>query len=290
MKKEDYPALYRAASAASSSAQTAFLRCIKGYGALTIAGAGLSVYGIESKVSAIWAVILFATGLGLSVLMLIRRYENTWYRTRAVAESIKTASWRFMMCAEPFNHDIATDKKEFLLLLHKILNEHKDLSHELSGKFSEGEQITDVMFHIRQLPLNERIKIYDKQRINEQRSWYAGKSETNKRSGKRWFGIFVGLQCAAIVLMILRVAYPEANFWPTEVFLVAAASVFGWMQIKRFRELAAAYGLAAYEIGIAKTQLDENMTNAEFSSFVGDTENAFSREHTQWIARRDNVA
>jgi hypothetical protein len=194
-----------------------------------------------------------------------------------------------MMCAEPFNHDIATDKKEFIQLVQKILKEHKDLAHELSGKQSEGEQITAVMVKTRQLPLNERIMIYDEQRINEQRAWYAGKSETNKKSGNLWFGIFVGLQCIAIVLTILRVAYPENGLWPTEVFLVAASSVFGWMQLKRFRELAAAYGLTAYEIGIAKIQLDANMAEERFSNFVGDTENAFSREHTQWIARRDSA-
>lgn len=288
MKKIDYPALYKAASAASSSAQTAFLRCTIGYGALSIAGAGLATYGIQSKTSALFAAGLFGAGLGLSVLMLIRRYENTWYRTRAVAESIKTAAWRFMMCAEPFNRDVATDRKEFVLLLQNILKEHKDLSHELSGKVSEGEQTTGVMSSIRQLSLKKRMHAYRQHRINEQQSWYAEKSETNKKSGKRWFFLFIALQGAAIVLTIMRVAYPGYS-WPTEIFLVAAATAFGWMQIKRFRELAAAYGLTAHEIGLAKIQLDEIGTESEFSSFVGDTENAFSREHTQWIARRDSA-
>jgi hypothetical protein len=29
------------------------------------------------------------------------------------------------------------------------------------------------------------------------------------------------------------------------------------------------------------------MNEDEFSVFVGDAENAFSREHTQWVARKD---
>jgi len=30
------------------------------------------------------------------------------------------------------------------------------------------------------------------------------------------------------------------------------------------------------------------MTDQELSKFIGDAENAFSREHTQWIVRKDN--
>jgi len=78
--------------------------------------------------------------------------------------------------------------------------------------------------------------------------------------------------------------------WPTEVFVVTAGAVLTWMQVKRFRELASSYGLAAQEIGIIRGELDEVKTESEFIEFVKDSENAFSREHTQWIARKNNPA
>ena len=59
------------------------------------------------------------------------------------------------------------------------------------------------------------------------------------------------------------------------------------MQAKKFSELAASYTLAAHEINIIKSLSLEEMTEEEFSIFVGDAENAFSREHTQWVARKD---
>jgi hypothetical protein len=289
MKKEDYPALYQAASNAASRAQIAFLRCVKGYGALSIAGAGLAAYGIDSAFLAICAAALFVGALGLSLLMAVMRYENTWYRARAVAESIKTSTWRFMMRAEPFADDAgsANDKKEFSKLLRNILEEHKDLSQELAGKLSQGEQISGLMLHTRQQNLSERIETYREHRINEQREWYADKSETNKTKGQCWFSIFIFLQILAIAFTILRIGYPSFKYWPIEISLVAATAAFGWIRTKKFGELAAAYGLAAHEIGLASAQLPDIKTDEAFSIFVADTESAFSREHTQWIARRD---
>ena len=99
--------------------------------------------------------------------------------------------------------------------------------------------------------------------------------------------ILVLLQSGAIAFVLLRVAFPEWKFWPTEVFVVAAASTLGWLQVKRFRELSAAYALTAHEIGLADAELDDIKGDQQFSRFVGDTENAFSREHTQWVARKD---
>jgi len=66
-----------------------------------------------------------------------------------------------------------------------------------------------------------------------------------------------------------------------------AASVLSWMQAKRFSELAASYALAAHEISLIREKSMLPNTPDEFSQFVGDAENAFSREHTQWVARKD---
>ena len=66
------------------------------------------------------------------------------------------------------------------------------------------------------------------------------------------------------------------------------ASYLGWIQAKRFSELSASYALAAFEISLIKLQSGSIKTDEDLSRFVGDTENAFSREHTQWVARKDN--
>ena len=60
------------------------------------------------------------------------------------------------------------------------------------------------------------------------------------------------------------------------------------MQIKKFSELAAAYTVTAHEVGLISPKLDAVQTESELSDFVNEVEQAFSREHTMWIARRTN--
>ena len=222
--------------------------------------------------------------------MVTRRSEDEWYRARAIAESVKTSSWRFMMKGAPYFDAVSVEqvKKEFRNLLRSILSEHKDLGHEFGGDISETDQITSKMCEVRNFDLQARIDFYRKFRIDEQRSWYASKSAENRKKGKIWFGILIGLQAIAVVLLVLRVAYPDFRMWPTEVFIVAAGSSLTWIQMKRFRELASSYGLTAQEIGIIRGEIEGIENETDFIEFVKDSENAFSREHTQWVARKTN--
>jgi hypothetical protein len=80
----------------------------------------------------------------------------------------------------------------------------------------------------------------------------------------------------------------QYQYFPTDILIAIAASLLTWMQAKRFSELSASYALTANEIGIVREQADDLVSDGTLSSFVGDSENAFSREHTQWVARKDN--
>lgn len=89
-------------------------------------------------------------------------------------------------------------------------------------------------------------------------------------------------------MLLIQIAKPTITLLPIDVAAVIASSILGWMQIKRYDELASAYGLTANEIGIIKSRYISVRTQDDLSAFVSDSENAFSREHTQWAARRDH--
>lgn len=288
MKSDDYPALYRAASKASAAAQSGYLWCIRLYGVISVAAAALAHFH-ATHVAAIISLIFLLLGLGISALMAFYRYDSRWYRARAVAESVKTSTWRYMLRADPFSAGMGEEsaRKHFVGVLNQILKEHKSLSLELSGVLTGAQAISQFMNDVRARPLQERISFYQTARIEEQRSWYAEKSEKNKRWGRFWFCTFVVIQMGAIVFAACQIAWPTVESFPIGTFGVAAAAILGWTLIKRFRELAAAYGMAALEIGFALEQIGGAKDESGFSQFVGDTENAFSREHTQWIARKD---
>ena len=292
MNNLEYPSLYQVADATSIKAQAGFLLLVKSYLVSLILGSLLSVAGIESSDLAALAAFVFIVSIILSIVMFTRRSEDQWYRARAIAESVKTSTWRFMMKGAPYLDAPSLEqvKKEFRNLLRSILVEHKDLAHEFGGLMSQSDQITQKMCEVRQMELRDRIDFYSQWRIDEQRKWYAKKSSDNKKDTNLWFFCMIAFQTIAVFLVIFRVAYPQFEMWPTEVFVVTAGAVLTWMQVKRFRELASSYGLAAQEIGIIRGELDEVKTESEFIEFVKDSENAFSREHTQWIARKNNPA
>ena len=91
---------------------------------------------------------------------------------------------------------------------------------------------------------------------------------------------------AALTLYADELGYARLSRY-FDPLIVLVTSVLGWVQIKRHGELTASYNLAAHEIGIIKGYAESVKTEAEFSDFVNEAELAFSREHTQWIARKD---
>ena len=290
MTHDEYPALYKAADSASEEAQSTYLLFIRAHVFLLLVGAGLTINPMPTKEYSLFNALIFIAALGISILLATKNYEKVWYSARALAESVKTASWRYMMKADPFldAESVKEVKALFRNLLVEILGANNQLGEVLGGADSAGEQITGKMSSIRSMNLEERKATYLTYRIDEQRKWYADKSAHNKRRGIQFFLALITLQVLALVCVLLRIAYPEWKLWPTDVFVVAAGGVVTWIQLKRYREITTAYALTAHEIGIVRGKLQEAENDAEFSEFVRDAENAFSREHTQWAAKHDN--
>lgn len=289
MKEADYPVLYRAADAASLSSQRVYTKTLSVYLFLLIAGAICSLFAGDTRISAIIGAFFFLLTLFLLIFIATQRPDRTWYNGRAVAESVKTRAWRYSMRTEPYDDspNSPISRSKFLNDLKRILNDNQHLGHHLAYGTDDAEQLPSKMETIRSTPLETRINIYRDHRIDNQRVWYAKKAIQKRRSTQRWFALLVTFHALALICMIIRIAYPSWHLLPTEIFAVAAASVLSWIQVKRFQELATSYSLASHEISIIKGQLCDVHDERQFSLFVSDAENAFSREHTQWQARRD---
>jgi hypothetical protein len=285
LTSNDYPALYRDADAASLLAQRKFLCALAGNLALLVGTAVLSFINDPAPGFGAAVVLALVGSTVLTIYMALGQPQRDWYGTRALAESIKTVTWRFMMKAEPYNGGEAAARDHFIANLKSIVDDN--LLAIAVVRYAGGTQTTQAMLETRLLSLDKRKEKYDAERVSEQLSWYQRKAESNAKSARLWYGLLVILQGAGIIAAIGRVASPGFRFWPTDVFIAAAGSVIGWLQAKRFQELAASYSLTAHDIGLLQAKLPDVSSEAAFSAFVGDAENAFSREHTQWRARRD---
>lgn len=286
MDHADYPALYQSSDELSLSAQKAFFRALFWHLLFLVAAASISVIHSSLPEFAIAQALVLLGALACAVYLFSARPDQYWYAGRAVAESIKTVTWRFVSRAEPFNTDDEIARHHFRQTLKSIIEQNRDIARQLSAYLADA-QITDSMMAIRQSTIEQRRQIYVEYRITEQQHWYAKKSAHNKRASNRFFAALIITNAIAVGFAIAKVRFPSAPYWPTDVLVALALGILSWTQAKRFSELAASYALAAHEISLIKEQSDNVKTDDDLSEFIGDAENAFSREHTQWVARKD---
>jgi hypothetical protein len=287
MDEEDFPALYNSADSASKKAQSDYFNALRSYLFLLIIAVFVSFAFPSHVYAAIGSVSLFLVTLGILIWLKVQKPEDIWYNGRAVAESVKTHTWRWVMKAEPYDKEVSEDKakREFLNDLKEILDQNRSLSDFLAWTPDLGEAISDKMIAIRGNSWSKRLEIYIKDRIDNQSHWYSKKYQLNKQLAKRWFIVSIILHSSAILLLLYRIKEPASSL-PIEVVATAASAVLTWVQAKKHNELNSSYALAAHEIVLIKGESDAVKEESHLSEFIINSESAFSREHTQWTARK----
>ncbi len=290
MQNKDFPNYFIAGDNASIKAQKTYINCILVDLILICIGAALSIYNWQTTNTKMWiysisGFFLFVSFV-LSLIMKFKKYEDTWYRGRALAESVKTLTWRFMTKSELFEGDNEEAKERFLKRINEIRDEFKDLVNILEAKDLKLDVITPKMKEIRNSSLQERKDFYVKNRIQNQIEWYASKADTNKDKYEFWFWGVIVAQFFSIVSIVVLMIYPECNFNFVGLLTTLSASFLSWLQVKKYQENKEAYTIALSELNMIKTESENIDTEELFSKFVLDSENAMSREHTIWLAQK----
>ncbi|WP_338378750.1 DUF4231 domain-containing protein [uncultured Flavobacterium sp.] len=292
MEYNDFPGLYQASDKASLSAQKNYKNIIA-YDLITmIIASGLAIYNfrqVDPKLivyvfSGFFLLISFA----LTLIIRTKKFEDVWYQGRALAESCKTLSWRFITCSESFEHNLSTNQVEdyFISRIKELSNEFKDLNESLNAKIAVLPIITKKMWEIRNLNTLERKQYYIENRINDQKDWYATKAEFNKTKYNNWFLVIIASQLIAIISVAFLIKYPDSNWNLVGLFTTISASAISWLQLKQHQELKQAYTTAAQELNFIQASFGNVNTDLELAEFVLDSENAISREHTLWLAQK----
>lgn len=283
----DLPGLYQSANQASLDAQSNYFRGLRWYLILLICAAFVSYARPSDTVGALLSAGLFLITLGILIFIRVQRPDDTWYNGRAVAESVKTRSWRWMMRAEPYEdcENIEIVSRQFISDLKAILEQNKSLSHSLQSTSAVQDPVSPIMRNVRGLPVSDRLASYVDQRVQNQVEWYWHKSRFNKRRAQQWFWVSVLLHGTAIAMLLYRIKDPSFSL-PVEVIATGAGAALTWLQAKKHNELNSAYALTAHEIVLIKGESDSVHNEKQLSEYVVNSEAAFSREHTQWVARK----
>lgn len=286
---DDLPGLYQSSNQASLNAQENYFRGLRWYLILLVCAAFVSYVKPSDTVGALLSAGLFLVTLGILIFIRMQRPDDIWYNGRAVAESVKTRSWRWMMRAEPYEdcEKVEVVSKQFINNLKSILDQNKNLSQYLQSTSAAKDPISITMKQVRSSSVDERKYVYVKQRVQNQIEWYWHKASFNKRWAKQWFWVSVFLHAVAIAMIMYRIKDPTLTL-PVEVVATAAGATLTWLQAKKHNELNSAYTLTAHEIALIKGESDTIHDEKQLSEYVLNSEIAFSREHTQWVARKGN--
>ena len=193
-----FPALYQSSNQASLSAQRIFLCLQKCHiGCLILGSVGAAVATTVPATAINWIHIVLATILVIGVVLTwvsrVRRDDKVWFDCRAIAESTKTATWRFMMKAAPFKED-SIARQSFIDQLRLIRKERHFSSHDLARSLNASTQSISVfMDNVRQKPLNKQQSLYLESRIRDQKAWYSNKAKFNSKKESCWFWIVLAL-------------------------------------------------------------------------------------------------
>ena len=292
MTNNNYPTLYRCADATSIKAQNTYLLLNKVYLGLLVLGSLISAFAtilsptINNYLYIGLAAVL-VVGLFIFWVMRARKDEKIWFDSRAVAESVKTATWRFMMGIPPF-HEESTAEAIFIDNLKEIREARPHLGKHLAAEMNaDGSAITEFMKRMQTSSLEERRDFYLKARIRDQKTWYTKKARSNADYGNRWFWIILFLQVLIMIIAIFQAIYGGCRINPIPIITTCAAALAAWSQIKRHDELAQSYALAAQELDEIEAIANNQASEDTFAHIVDQAEISISREHTMWCARRD---
>lgn len=292
MEEKDFPNYYIAGDQASLMAQRLYTRYVRLDLFLMVLSTSLTIYNFKSeeskKIIYIISGIIMLIAIIFSLVIKNKKYEDIWYRGRALAESVKTLTWRFMTKSEYFENSITDEeaKLRFTNRMRELHEEFKDLHSSLKAKHLSLPIITNEMGKVRNLDLSGRKKFYLKNRIDNQISWYSNKADSNKTKYENWFWGVIAMQLLALISIVYLILSPGSNFNFVGSFTTLSASFFGWLQLKKYQENKQAYTTATSELNLIKQEADFISTEEKFEIFVLDSENAMSREHTLWLAQK----
>ena len=282
----DYPSLKHAADMSSGKAQRNFLylnAALLAILTLTALISGWTPVCRETQriIAIVVAVLMFAT-LAITTMLRVGKFDDRWFRCRAMAENIKSAVWFFVMSPPSL---VASSEEDYLKNIGDLQKRLDLVAKEVALHDEGGSLVTTWMKDTQKLPLDQKLMIYRKDRVEDQLVWYFTKSRFNAAREKKWF-------LAIFFIEFFAIAYAALQAWQLWEFnLVGGMAAMGagfiaWMQTKRFSDLGVSYSIAANDLRRIDAERKNVTTEEETRLFVNEIETAVSREHSIWLARR----
>lgn len=286
----EYPALYEAGNEGSEYCQRKFFALTKAQLWVLLSAAIVSgwnpVSGTATRAVAVATALLMVVALGVTFAARTNVYDDRWFACRALAENIKSATWRYVMQPAPRDKGAAALADErFAETMRELRERVPENQTRLAEHGTHGGLVTRWMTDTLRLSWGEKLRLYESSRVKDQIAWYSSKARTNARDERRWWNGLLTLEVASIAAATLFAVAPR-EWSPTGAVAAAAAGSLAWIQTKRFSDLSNAYRVAADDLTRIAINIPHVQDEHSFARLVDDVENTISREHRIWLERR----
>jgi hypothetical protein len=281
---ENMPGIFAAAEDCSATGQSRF-KLLAGWALFLLVVS--AACGLVEKAWAGWvAAATFVGSIVLTGLWIHRRAEHDWYDGRACAESAKSLTFKYAVGGQPFAVGAERADSLYEEALEELVSELEGL--DSTFKPSAHPPDTAELRALRMQGRDARTGVYRKQRLEDQHGWYIKRATEHRATARRWQAMVVALEVAGVIGAILK-ALEVVSIDLLSFFAAAGAAAAAWLTAGDYVAAARAYDFAAFELDAAMSRLARVSSEADWAAFVADAEQAMSREHTTWLARRRDV-
>jgi hypothetical protein len=288
----DLPGIFQAADRTAISAQRLYARGTAARLVLVVAASVAGVATAQVRTGQVnWLALVgfggFLAAMMIDIGLLRARPERSWYDGRALAESVKTLTWRFVVGGRPFEVQVA--EAEAVRAFIDEVDRVRASAPPPRLQPVTAPVVTPAMLELRRLPLAERRRGYLTERVQDQLDWYSRKSVDHGRRATAWRSVLLGAEIVGVVTGLLTVVGVLSV--PVEGLVATAVAAAGaWMGVRQYDSLARAYAYAAADLSVVSSRLALIDDEAAWAQAVADAEEAISREHTMWRASRNALS
>jgi hypothetical protein len=288
LREEELSGLFQPADVLAVRSQRQFVRSMRARYALLVAAACAGTFSFRlddgADLVAVLGAVCFGGSLLLRVYLGYRDSELTWLRSRSVAESVRSESWRYAVGADPYPEDL-TPEQARRVFLSRQRDEIADLGAAAVAGNTAMAYVTDAMTALRRAAAPERRTAYLDGRVADQMTWYARKSARHQRLAERWFMAMLLAEAAGLSAGVLKAA-DLLDLDLLGVFAALAAAFGAWNQMRQHRRTAAVYGGTASRLATLEALGREGLDDDEWAPFVDRVESILAEEAASWQSLR----
>ncbi|GAB3406423.1 DUF4231 domain-containing protein [Flindersiella endophytica] len=288
LRVTDYPGLFQSADRASIKGQTSYLRSLKARLLLGVLAAAAAAFTVRvgpagTDIAALLTALAFVGSMVIHVAIATSRSGAAWYKGRALAESVKTLTWRYAVGGAPFPVRAVTPAAEADRLFVKRMEDLQRDLPEVSAAATTAGAISERMRELRGAPLDDRKRVYLDDRILAQQQWYSAKARHHSTRAAVYRSLSLILEVTGVIAALSK-AIGLVSFDLAGIVAASIAGIAAWGAARQHTATTHAYAVATHELSVIFELLQYRHNERDWAAAVADAEAAISREHTTWRA------